>query len=110
MSVGSLIATSTRFLGQVADRQRTVAAHDRLGQELDRFGLDLGREDVHELEAPLLGERARQVGGRGPTVVDEDVADAPAGIVFLLERGVELLARDDAVADEKRAQLHPGES
>lgn len=56
----------------------------------------------------LLGEDARDLGGRDEAAVDEDLAQALRRRSLLLERELELLDGQRAVAEEERAERGPG--
>ena len=94
-------------LGEEANRQRLVAARVFLRQERRGRRIQLDPVQVEELEPVLLGEQARELGSRDPAVGEDDLADAGAGLLLLGERELELLRREQAVANEQRAERHP---
>ena len=64
-----------------------------------------GRNDVEggPLRLPLLGKRAREVESAETSLLDEDLADAGAGLPLPVERSIELRAGDEPELDEDLA-------
>ncbi len=56
----------------------------------------------------LLGEDAGNLRGGDEAAVDEDLAEALAGGILLVERLLELLDGEGAVAEEERSERGPG--
>ena len=55
----------------------------------------------------LLGEHPRHLCGGHKAVVDENLAEALAGGLLVLQRLLELLDAERAVAEQKRSQGRP---
>ena len=73
-----------------ADRQRRVAAANRLGHERDRRAVDRELGEVDESKADLGGERRDELGLGQHALVDEHAAEAATAALVLLVRGRQL--------------------
>ena len=90
------------------DRQRAVAARERLGQKERRGLIDRPGVEIDERELVLLGEHARDRAGIDESLLGQDLAEPPLRLRTLkLERALELRLGDGSVAEEERAQSRP---
>src|SRR5207253_7457161 len=75
-----------------------------LAQELDGAPVDRGDADVDEVDLRLLPEHARDVALEADPQADERLAEQLA-VLLLLERAVELLVGQQALAKQERAEV-----
>ena len=107
-SVGSVTATST-----VPSSSKAIGSAGKAPRERSRAGGSSRprsrstRVELEELEPVLLGEGLCDRRGGRDVVAEQDLAQPAAFGLLLGERGRELLRRDDAVAQEQRAELRP---
>ena len=90
-----------------ADRDRVVVARDLRRQPFDGGRVDLGRVEVDELQLVLLGQRPRDRVRGHPAPLHKQLAEAQAGAMLVDQSKLELLVRDQSLADEKRSQREP---
>ena len=83
--------------------------HREVGRdELGDARIDLEPRQIHRRHLVLPGEDLRELGLLNEAELDEVVADARSALLLLLERLVELLARDELLADEEIAEAFGG--
>src|SRR4051794_1678273 len=85
-----------------AHRLRVVRAQEQNGAVIDR-----GDADVHEVDLRLVGKSAGDVLLEADPQADESLSEQLA-LLLLLERAVELVVREEPLAQEKRAQMRAG--
>jgi hypothetical protein len=73
-------------------------------EEASRVGVDLALGEVHESEILLLGDDAGYLALLEQAFVDEDLAEALAGLDGLAERVLELLGREESFAEDQRPE------
>jgi hypothetical protein len=93
-------------VAEEANGQRLVAAGELLRQQCRRRGVDGGRRQIEVFEPVLLGEQAGKAACENPAARDDDLADPPAGLLLFGERQLELLGRQQPVADEQRPERY----
>jgi D-tyrosyl-tRNA(Tyr) deacylase len=67
-------------------------------------GLDLHAREIDELELVLPRERLCECTCRDPATTEQDLAETAAELRLLVQRGVELVARERARRDEELAE------
>ena len=116
---GELELRHQGLVGRVGDRNRDVTVgmepdRDRPqllrlcpGEQLDGPVVDGGDPDVDEVDVGLLGQHAGDVVLEAEAQPHQRLAEELA-LLLLLERLVELLVRDQALAQQQRAQVRAG--
>jgi hypothetical protein len=107
--VGSVTAEQRDAVLEDPDRQRLVAACERLGQERDRVAIELQPLQVDVLELVLLRECASDGPLGREAEVDDDLAETLSTLGLLGQCEVELLLRQHATVGEQPAERYPGE-
>ena len=70
-------------------------------EEASRVGVDLELGEVHEAEVLLLGNDPRHLALLEQPLVDEHLAEPLAGLDGLAERLLELLGREESLAEDQ---------
>ena len=96
-----------RAVLEETDRNRAVAARQRLAQQAGRAHVDRLADEVDERKLMLLGEHPRHLCWGHKAFVDENLAEPLAGGLLVLQRLLELLDAERAVAEQKRSQGRP---
>ena len=83
--------------------------HREVGRDQLRDArIDLELREVDRRHAVLPRQHLGELGLLDEAELDQVVADARAVLLLLLERLVELLARDEPLADEEITEAHTG--
>ena len=93
------------IVSEEADGECAVAERELLREERRCRRVDVLAREVEVVEVVLLGERARDRRTLHPAVVDDDLAEPATRLLLLRECQLQLLGRQQGVADEERAQL-----
>ena len=103
-----------RRIGDRDDRQALLKADGKNGvqarlldrQQLHRRGIDRGRVELHELQALLASEQPAEVVLGDEPALEQHLAEALATLHAVLERLLELLLGEQALAKDQRAERH----
>ena len=87
------------------DRDRPVAARERVRQQHRGRRVDLVVGQVDELQPDLLGQGADQVGLLDHPEIDQDAAERLGGLAMLLEGLLQLRSRDQTLFDQDLSEL-----
>ena len=96
-----------RTLLEEADRDRAIPPSESLAQQTGGTHVDRLANEVDERKLVLLGEHARHLRRRHEAQVDEQLTEPLAGGLLVIQRLLELLDGERAVAEQKRSQSRP---
>ena len=88
-----------------ADRDRAVAARERVRQQHRGRRVDVVVGQVDELQPDLLGQGAHQVRLLDQPEIDQDATERLGGLAMLFERLLQLRRRDETLFDQDLSQL-----
>ena len=109
---GSLIATISDAPARLTG-MTWCFSRDLLGDQLDDLGVDLEVLQVDRRDAVLLGEEVGELGLLDEAELGQVVPEAAARLLLLVLRLLQLLQRDQVLADQQLTEtsshaLHPG--
>ena len=104
--VGRIAHRDRQRRAGLVHRQDAVLAGDLAGHDLDDAGVDLEVREVDGRDAELLRQRLRDVRLGDRADANERLADLAALLALELQRGLELLLRDELLLEEEVPEFY----